>query len=97
MTAVEHNNKLDKTQHAELCCAYGALLLSDAGVAIDAGKLEKVITAAGNKVDKWWPNTFVNALKGQKIENLLSAGASSGSGSAPAAETAAPKTEGKLL
>ena len=71
-------SKLDKAQHAELCCTYAALLLSDAGVAVDAGKLDKAIAASGNKIDAHWTTLFAKALRGQKIEKFITSGSAGG-------------------
>ena len=40
---------------------------------MQAEKLAKVIKASGNEVEAFWPAMFAKALKGQNIEELLSA------------------------
>ena len=68
--------ELTKSEHDELCCVYSALVLHDDGLEItvvymQADKLQKVITASGNNVEKYWPNLFANAVKGQDVAGLL--------------------------
>jgi large subunit ribosomal protein LP1 len=52
--------------------------------------LSKVIKASGNEVEPYWPALFAKALKGQKVEDLLSNIGNAGSAGPVAAATAAP-------
>ena len=78
---------LSKAEHDELCCSYAALMLHDDGIELTAEKLEKVITASGNKVEPYWPMLFTKALKGADIGDMLSnvAAAAPAGGAGPAA------------
>ena len=95
---------LSKAEHDELCCSYAALMLHDDGIELTAEKLEKVISASGNKVEPYWPMLFCKALKSANIEDMLSnvaAAAPAGgagpvaAGGAAAVEEEAPKEEAK--
>merc|ERR1712216_339469 len=79
-------------------------MLHDDGIELTAEKLEKVITASGNKVEPYWPMLFTKALKSANIEDMLSnvAAAAPAGGAGPAAATGgaaaaeeAPKEEVK--
>ena len=65
-------------------------------------KLSKVLKASGNDVEAFWPSMFAKALKGQNIDELLSAissapaVAAAPSGAAPA-QAAAPVKEESIL
>ena len=86
---------LSKAEHDELCCSYAALMLHDDGIELTAEKLEKVITASGNKVEPYWPMLFTKALKGADIGDMLSnvAAAAPAGGAGPAAAGAAAVEE----
>ena len=93
---------LSKAEHDELCCSYAALMLHDDGIELTAEKLEKVITASGNKVEPYWPMLFTKALKSANIEDMLTsvasaapAGGAVAAGGAAVVEEEAPKEEAK--
>lgn len=75
--------KLQKHEVQELGAVYAALLLSDAGVALDEKKLESVAKSAGVTVDATYAKFFVRALKGKKVETFFAVGGGAG-GAAPA-------------
>mmetsp|Transcript_15438 Transcript_15438/g.22407 ORF Transcript_15438/g.22407 Transcript_15438/m.22407 type:complete len:122 (+) Transcript_15438:26-391(+) len=87
-------DQLSKSEHDELACVFSALILQDEGTPITADRLEKLLTASGNKLDKYWPTLFANAVKGLDLETLI-AGVGSGSAAASAGPaqgtTAAPQ------
>ena len=66
-------SKLSPEEHDELCCTYAALILSDAGAAISADNLAKLIAASGNKVAPYQPVFFAKALQGVNIAELFAA------------------------
>lgn len=76
---------ISKAEHDELCCVYAALLLFDDKVAIDAEKLNKVITASGNTVDAYYPEFFGKYFSTADLNAMIS-----NVGSGPAAAGAAP-------
>ena len=87
---------LSKAEHDELCCSYAALMLHDDGIELTAEKLEKVITASGNKVEPYWPMLFTKALKGANIGDMLTniaAAAPAAGGAGPAAAGGAAAAE----
>mmetsp|Transcript_65186 Transcript_65186/g.75792 ORF Transcript_65186/g.75792 Transcript_65186/m.75792 type:complete len:131 (-) Transcript_65186:177-569(-) len=77
--------KLTAHEKEELVVVYSALLLSDAGLPVEAGKIEALAKASGNKVNAAYATLFVKGLKGKKIDTLLAAGCSGG-GAAGGAE-----------
>lgn len=88
-------SNLSKSEHDELCCIYAGLLLWDDKVDITADRLNKVITASGNKVEGYYPEFFAKYLAEEDIEKLLT----NVGGAAVAAQVAevAPAKEGKVL
>jgi ribosomal protein L12E/L44/L45/RPP1/RPP2 len=66
-------------------------------------KLSKVLKASGNEVEAFWPSMFAKALKGQNIDELLSAISSAPAvaaapvGAAPVQAAAPAKEESILL
>ena len=86
---------LSKAEHDELCCSYAALMLHDDGIELTAEKLEKVITASGNKVEPYWPMLFTKALKGANIGDMLTniAAAAPAAGAGPVAAGGAAAVE----
>ena len=50
--------------------------------------MAKVLKASGNDVEAFWPAMFAKALKGQNVEELLSAISSAPVGGAPQAAPA---------
>ena len=71
----------------ELACVYAALILNDDGIDISADKLNKLLDAAGVKIESYWVDLFAEYFKTQNIEDLLK-GTCLG-GAAPAAGAAA--------
>ena len=77
---------ISKAEHDELCCVYAGLLLFDEGSDITADKINKIITASGNKVDAYYPEFFAKYLASADIKSLLSVSAAPASGAAAAEE-----------
>ncbi|MFW9784078.1 MAG: 50S ribosomal protein L12 [Candidatus Heimdallarchaeota archaeon] len=71
---------------------YAALLLHKANKKITEANLEKVLEAAGTKVDKTELTKLIAGLKEVKIEDIIK---STGSAPVIAAPSAAPKVEKK--
>lgn len=87
--------QLDHNTLQSLACTYTALLLHDTGKELSAANFDKVLAAAGTKVDKTYTGQVVAALKHANVGAMLS-GASSAPVAAPAAaQTAAPAAAGK--
>ena len=76
---------VSKAEHDEFCCVYAGLLLFDEGSDITADKINKIITASGNKVDAYYPEFFAKYLAKADIKSLLTVSAAS-AGGAPAEE-----------
>lgn len=79
------------TDVAQLACTYAALILYDDGQDITGEKIAALVSAAGVKVESYWPKLFAKAVEGQNIAsffNFGSSGSSAPSGPAPAAQQA---------
>lgn len=89
---------MSKAAKDEAVCTLAALLLKDAGAEITADKLNEVITASGNSVEKYWPGMFASLLAKVNVDSLIAsstapgAGGSGGGGGGAAA--AAPASAG---
>ena len=55
--------------------------------------MQKIITASGNNVEKFWPTLFAKAVAGQNLESLLSNAGSGSVSAAPAVSSSAAKVE----
>lgn len=92
------SSQLDQATHDQLCCTYAALILHDDGQEVSAAKINTLIDASHNSVEKYWPILFARTLGGRDLNGLIFATA--GSAAAPAATAgsaaqAAPKEEAK--
>ena len=103
-------SKLSGQELAELACTYAALLLHDdqqditgTSISNSGEKIGKLVTAAGVKIETYWPKLFAKALQGQDINSFFNYGGSSSSApaasepakTAPAAEKKAEEKGGK--
>ena len=70
---------------------YAALLLHKAGGKITEANVEKVLTAAGAKVDKTEITKLIAGLKGTKIEDIIKSASTVPVTAAPAGATAEKK------
>jgi large subunit ribosomal protein LP1 len=90
---------MSKEAKDEAVCTLAALLLHDAGAEINADKLNEVITASGNSVEKYWPGMFAGLVSKVDVPALITAStapsAGGSGGGAAAAPAAAAKTEKK--
>ena len=74
---------------------YAALLLHKAGGKITEANVEKVLTAAGAKVDKTEITKLIAGLKGTKIEDIIKSASAVTVAAAPAGATTKKKKEEK--
>eukprot|EP01134_Creolimax_fragrantissima_P008100 CFRG8100T1 len=74
---------------AELACSYAALILHDDDAEISAENIEKIVLAAGVKVDSYWFSLFAKALGSSDVSSLISSIGSASAGPAAGAATAA--------
>jgi len=74
---------------------YAALLLHKAGGKITESNVEKVLTAAGAKVDKTEIAKLIAGLKGTKIDDIIKSASVAPVISAPAATAVKEKKEEK--
>jgi large subunit ribosomal protein LP1 len=98
--------QLSLQERDELLCTYAALILHAEKMEISAENISKVLTAAGAKVEAYWPSLFARAVASAKIGDLLQAVGTPGAAAAPAAaapaggaspkKAAAPKKEEKV-
>ena len=80
----------------ELACVYAALILNDDGIEISADKLNKLLTAAGVKLESYWVDLFAEYFKNHDISELVKGTALGGAGPAAGpAGGAAPAQEEK--
>ena len=75
---------------AELACVYAALILQDDGIEITAEKMNKLIEAAGVKIESYWVDLFADFLKTKDVAQLIKGGvaAAGPAGAAAGAEEA---------
>lgn len=78
------SSQLDQATHDQLCCTYAALILHDDGQEVTPAKINKLIDASANKVEKYWPILFARTLGGRDMNSLVFA-----TGGAPAASVTA--------
>lgn len=81
-------SSLSVAESQELMCSYAALILADAEAEVTADKLNKIIAAAGGKVESYLPTLFARFLASAKVADLLSAVGSGSSAAAPVAAAA---------
>ncbi|MFX1387574.1 MAG: 50S ribosomal protein L12 [Promethearchaeota archaeon] len=74
---------------------YAALLLHKAGGKITEASVEKVLTAAGAKIDKAEITKLIAGLKGTKIEDIIKSASAVPVVAAPAGATVEKKKEEK--
>ncbi|MFX0060481.1 MAG: 50S ribosomal protein P1 [Candidatus Heimdallarchaeota archaeon] len=74
---------------------YAALLLHKAGGKITEANVEKVLTAAGAKVDKTEITKLIAGLKGTKIEDIIKSASAVTVAAAPKGATTEKKKEEK--
>eukprot|EP01053_Blabericola_migrator_P001867 Blabericola_migrator_1__1866@NODE_1508_length_4389_cov_159_825544_g990_i0_p3_GENE_NODE_1508_length_4389_cov_159_825544_g990_i0NODE_1508_length_4389_cov_159_825544_g990_i0_p3_ORF_typecomplete_len114_score37_82Ribosomal_60s/PF00428_19/7_2e29DUF3824/PF12868_7/1_8e04DUF3824/PF12868_7/0_11_NODE_1508_length_4389_cov_159_825544_g990_i026142955 len=84
---------------AEMMVSMAALILQDEKMDITADNIQKLIDAAGGKVEPYLPKLYCQALSGVDVNSLLTAvGSAPAPGAGPAAATAggaAPAAEEK--
>ena len=76
---------------AELAVVYAALILNDDGIEITADKLNKLIQAAGVKLESYWVDLFAEYFKNHDVSELVKGTALGGA--APAAGATAGAAE----
>ena len=74
---------------------YAALLLHKAGGKINEANVEKILTAAGAKIDKSEISKLIAGLKGTKIEDIIRSASALPVAAAPAGVTEKKKKEEK--
>ncbi|MFW9819407.1 MAG: 50S ribosomal protein L12 [Candidatus Thorarchaeota archaeon] len=74
---------------------YAALLLHKAGGKITESNVEKVLTAAGAKIDKTEISKLIAGLKGTKIEDIIKSAGAVPLATAPAGASKQEKKEEK--
>ena len=78
----------------ELIVSLATLICADAKVEINKENLDKLVSAAGCKVESYWTSIFGSALNGKDILDILAA-PGVGAAAPAAAAAAAPAEEAK--
>ena len=73
---------------AELACVYAALILQDDGIEITAEKMNKLIEAAGVKIESYWVDLFADFLKTKDVAQLIKGGVAGAAAAGPAGAAA---------
>ncbi|GIQ87458.1 ribosomal protein L12 family [Kipferlia bialata] len=68
---------------------YAAMILADEGLEITTEKLETILSAAGVKVEAYWPMLFAQYLQDKDLKELVASVGSVGAGAAAPAEAGA--------
>lgn len=93
------SSQLDQATHDQLCCTYAALILHDDGQEVSAAKINTLIDASHNSVEKYWPILFARTLGGRDLNGLIFAtsggSAAPATAGVPAQAAAAPKEAAK--
>ena len=89
MAAVQVHD-LPLNERDELLCSYAALILHAQHKDVSADNINKIITAAGVKVEAYWPTLFAKAAAATNIGELLSKVGTPGAAAAPASPSAKP-------
>jgi ribosomal protein L12E/L44/L45/RPP1/RPP2 len=77
---------LSAVEKEQLAISYAAFVLSGSGAEVNQTTLNAVLAASGAKVSNGLVNAVAKALKGRSVSSFFGS-VSSGSGSAPAAES----------
>eukprot|EP01055_Gregarina_sp_Pseudo9_P001403 Gregarina_sp_Pseudo_9__1402@NODE_1939_length_1241_cov_374_720466_g1797_i0_p4_GENE_NODE_1939_length_1241_cov_374_720466_g1797_i0NODE_1939_length_1241_cov_374_720466_g1797_i0_p4_ORF_typecomplete_len113_score39_68Ribosomal_60s/PF00428_19/6_2e27LPD38/PF18857_1/0_012Sporozoite_P67/PF05642_11/0_022DUF3824/PF12868_7/0_26Ribosomal_L12_N/PF16320_5/13_NODE_1939_length_1241_cov_374_720466_g1797_i08001138 len=89
---------------SEMMVSMAALILKDEKMDITPEHIQKLIDAAGGKIEPYWPKLFCQAIAGIDIDGLMTAvgsapaaapvaGGAAAAGGAPAAEEKEEKKE----
>merc|ERR1719506_3399671 len=81
--------EVPQAEKDELFCAYAGMILTDSGLDITEDSLNKLIKAAGGKVDAFFPALFAKICDGKNISKFLKLGGGGGGGGAAPAAAAA--------
>merc|ERR1711988_291367 len=84
-TMAQNFATLDDTQRSQMACTFATLMLHDDRTEVSSASIQKVVDAAGVKVQPYWPMLFAQALSGKDIGSFLSV--SGGSAPVQAAPT----------
>ncbi|KAH0790446.1 60S acidic ribosomal protein P1 [Histomonas meleagridis] len=74
---------------AELAVVYAALILNDDGIEITSDKLNKLIQAAGVKLESYWVDLFAEYFKTHDVTELVKGTALGGAAPSGGAATGA--------
>jgi len=84
----------DQSSVSELGCTYAALILHDAGAAINAAAINKIVAAAGVQIEAFWPTLFERVLKNHNLDDIILSAGAAPSGPTTGGSTAGPATGG---
>merc|ERR1719387_2624192 len=77
-------DEVPQAEKDELFCAYAGMILTDSELDITEENINKLIKAAGGKVDSFFPALFAKICEGKDVSKFLKLGGGGG-GPAPAA------------
>eukprot|EP00928_Gymnodinium_smaydae_P033314 TRINITY_DN238_c0_g1_i1.p3 TRINITY_DN238_c0_g1~~TRINITY_DN238_c0_g1_i1.p3 ORF type:complete len:119 (-),score=65.39 TRINITY_DN238_c0_g1_i1:129-485(-) len=78
-------SEVPQAEKDELFCAYAAMILKDSELEITDDNINKLIKAAGGKIEPFFPTLFAKICAGKDLESMLTFGSGGGGGGAPAA------------
>merc|ERR1740133_950749 len=78
--------EVPQAEKDELFCAYAGMILTDSGLDITEDNLNKLVKAAGGKIDPFFPALFAKICDKKDVSKFLKiGGGGGGGGAAPAA------------
>merc|ERR1719281_845180 len=73
-------SEVPQAEKDELFCAYAGMILTDSGLDITEESLNTLISAAGGKIEPFFPALFAKMCAGKDISKMLVFGGGGGGG-----------------
>ena len=81
-------SEVPQAEKDELFCAYAGMILTDSELDITEENINKLVKAAGGKIEPFFPALFAKICAGKDVSKFLKLGGGGGGGPAPAAAAA---------